>query len=252
MIERQEDLTPAVLAVMRRTADPRLREIMVSLVTHLHAFVREVRLTEAEFRDAAAIVNEIGKLTTDTHNEAVLMAGSLASPRSFACSTTATTARPRRRSPCSDRSGACTRRGGKRRQDCSVATPGPPCSCPAASQDRQGRPVAGAEVDIWHVLDGGSLREPGPDQADMNLRGKFTTDQMGGSAFRSHQAGRLPDPDQRPGRRSAAGAGPPPHPAGAYACPDLQAGLQDPHLAGLCPRRSQSSRPTCSSASRAR
>ena len=77
MIERQEDVTPAVLAVMQHTADPRLREIMVALVGHLHAFVREVRLTEAEFRESAAIVNEIGTLTTDAHNEAVLMAGSL-------------------------------------------------------------------------------------------------------------------------------------------------------------------------------
>ena len=50
---------------------------MVSLIRHLHGFVREVRLTEAEFRDATAILNEMGKLTSDTHNEMVLMAGSL-------------------------------------------------------------------------------------------------------------------------------------------------------------------------------
>ena len=72
-----EELTRDALAVMERTGDPRLREIMMSLVRHLHAFVRDVRLTEAEFRDATAILNEIGKLTSDTHNEAVLMAGSL-------------------------------------------------------------------------------------------------------------------------------------------------------------------------------
>src|SRR5690349_124469 len=77
IIERQEDVTTAVLAVMERTADPRLREIMVSLVKHLHGFIREVRLTEPEFRDAAAILNEIGKLASDTHNEMVLIAGSL-------------------------------------------------------------------------------------------------------------------------------------------------------------------------------
>ncbi len=77
IIQRQDDVTPAVLAVMERTADPRLREIMVSLVRHLHGFVRETRLTEAEFRDAAEILNEMGKLASDTHNETVLMAGSL-------------------------------------------------------------------------------------------------------------------------------------------------------------------------------
>ncbi len=36
-----------------------------------------MRLTEEEFRGAAAILNEIGQYSTDSHNEAVLMAGSL-------------------------------------------------------------------------------------------------------------------------------------------------------------------------------
>ncbi len=77
VIKRQQDVTPAVLEVMERTRDLRLREIMISLVRHLHGFVRDVCLTEAEFRDATAILNEMGKLASDTHNETVLMAGSL-------------------------------------------------------------------------------------------------------------------------------------------------------------------------------
>ena len=77
MIRTEADVTPAVLKVMEETNDPRLREIMVSLVRHLHSFVREVRLTEDEMRAAATIVNEIGQATTDSHNEAILMAGSL-------------------------------------------------------------------------------------------------------------------------------------------------------------------------------
>src|SRR5471032_700956 len=77
ILKNQQDVTVDALAVMERTTDPRLRAIMASLIRHLHAFVRDVRLTETEFRAATAIVNEIGKLTSDTHNEAVLMAGSL-------------------------------------------------------------------------------------------------------------------------------------------------------------------------------
>src|SRR3989442_4510821 len=80
IIERQQDVTVAATSVMERTSDPRLREIMVSLVKHLHDFVRDVSLTEAEFRDAAAIVVELGRLSTDTHNEVILMAGSLCVP----------------------------------------------------------------------------------------------------------------------------------------------------------------------------
>ena len=60
IIGRQEDVTAAASAVMERTSDPRLREIMVSLVKHLHGFVRDVRLTEAEFREACAIVGRVG------------------------------------------------------------------------------------------------------------------------------------------------------------------------------------------------
>jgi hypothetical protein len=45
-IESDEDITSAVITVMERTTDPRLRAIMVSLVKHLHGFVRETRLTE--------------------------------------------------------------------------------------------------------------------------------------------------------------------------------------------------------------
>ena len=78
MIIRDEaDVTRAVLRVMERTTDPRLREIMVALIRHLHGFVRDVRLTEEEFEAATAILNEIGQQQTDTNNEVVLMAGSL-------------------------------------------------------------------------------------------------------------------------------------------------------------------------------
>jgi catechol 1,2-dioxygenase len=62
IIGNTDDVTVDALAVMTRAMDPRLREIMISLVTHLHAFVRDVRLTESEFREATAILNEIGKL----------------------------------------------------------------------------------------------------------------------------------------------------------------------------------------------
>ena len=62
---------------MQQTPDARLREIMVSLVTHLHGFKSDVKLTEDEFRAATALVVRMGQMTDDTHNEVVLMAGSL-------------------------------------------------------------------------------------------------------------------------------------------------------------------------------
>src|SRR5438045_8900770 len=77
IVTNERELTQQVLAVMDRTKDPRLREIMIALVRHLHDFVRDVRLTEEEFRAATGLIARLGQLTTDTHNEVVLMAGSL-------------------------------------------------------------------------------------------------------------------------------------------------------------------------------
>ncbi|UQD72822.1 catechol 1,2-dioxygenase [Bradyrhizobium japonicum] len=186
IIEREQDVTAAALAVMERTTDPRLRQIMVSLVKHLHGFVRDVRLTEKEFRDATAIVAELGKLTTDTHNEVVLMAGSLGvSP--LVCllnngdqgntETDQSLLGPfwRLNSPRVENGGSIVR----------SETPGAPLFVSARVVDRDGRPVAGAEVDVWHASPVGLYENQDPDQADMNLRGKFTTDQDGRLAFRS-------------------------------------------------------------------
>ncbi|MBR0754752.1 catechol 1,2-dioxygenase [Bradyrhizobium jicamae] len=186
IIARQEDVTPAVLAVMQRTTDPRLREIMISLVTHLHGFVRDVRLTEEEFRTAAAILNEMGQLSNDTHNETVLMAGSLGvSP--LVCllnngdggntETSQSLLGPfwRLNSPRVENGGSIVRSD----------TPGPALFVNARVIDRAGRPVVGAEVDVWHASPVGFYENQDPDQADMNLRGKFTTDSDGRFSFRS-------------------------------------------------------------------
>ena len=77
IIRNQEDVTPAVLAELARAPDPRFREIMAAFVRHLHDFAREVRLTEEEFQTAIAYLVALGQHTTESHNEAVLMAGSL-------------------------------------------------------------------------------------------------------------------------------------------------------------------------------
>jgi catechol 1,2-dioxygenase len=186
LIQRQEDVTPAVLEVMQRTRDPRLREIMCSLITHLHAFVREVRLTEAEFREATAILNEMGKLTSETHNEPVLMAGSLG-VSSLVCllnngddgqtETSQSLLGPfwRLNSPRTPNGAAIIR----------SPTPGDALFVNARVQDRAGHPIAGAEVDIWHASPIGFYENQDPEQADFNLRGKFTTDADGRFWFRT-------------------------------------------------------------------
>ena len=77
IIDGPDSVTKAVLSEIENAPDPRFREVMSALVRHLHAFIREVKLSEVEFQQAAAYVNAIGQNTNAFHNEAVLMSGSL-------------------------------------------------------------------------------------------------------------------------------------------------------------------------------
>src|SRR5207237_10235601 len=77
IIETEPDVTKAVLSELARAPNARFREIMSAFVRHLHDFAREVKLTEEEFQAACGYIVAIGKASNETHNEAVLMAGSL-------------------------------------------------------------------------------------------------------------------------------------------------------------------------------
>src|ERR1043166_1176355 len=54
IIEGPDQVTEAVLGEIARAPNPRFREVMTALVKHLHAFIREARLTEEEFHQACA------------------------------------------------------------------------------------------------------------------------------------------------------------------------------------------------------
>ena len=186
IIERERDVTVAATAAMERTSDPRMREILISLLKHLHGFVRDVRLTEVEFREATAVLAEMGRLTTDTHNEFVLMAGSLG-VSSLVCllnngdqgntETDHSLLGPfwRLNSPRVENGGCIVR----------SETPGAPLFVSGRVVDRDGHPIAGAEVDVWHASPVGLYENQDSEQADMNLRGKFLTDAEGRFWFRS-------------------------------------------------------------------
>ncbi len=185
-IRRYEDVTPAVLMVMESTENPRLREIMVSLVRHLHGFVLDVRLTEAEFREATSILNQLGQQSNDSHNESVLMAGSLGIS-SLVCllnngNRGQTETSQNLLGPFWRLNAPRVRNGGTLiRSD----TPGDPLFVRGRVVDQQGLPVQGAEVDVWHASPAGLYENQDPAQAQMNLRGKLTTDHEGGFWFRT-------------------------------------------------------------------
>jgi protocatechuate 3,4-dioxygenase beta subunit len=199
IIQRQEDVTPAVLEAYSKIEDPRVREIVVALVKHLHAFAREVHLTEEEFEKAMQLIARMGQLSDERHNEVVLMAGSLGfsalicllnNGNKGQTETTANMLGPfwRMHSPPTENGGTLVR----------SATPGPAIFVNCWVKDQAGKPIAGAEVDVWHSSPEGFYEQQDPKQADMNLRGKFTTDKDGRFWFRSVKPAGYPIPINGP------------------------------------------------------
>src|ERR1700751_5613357 len=73
IIEDGASVTDKVLAAMNGATSPRLREVMAALVRHLHAFAREVHLSEEEFETGIDFLNRIGQSTNDANNEGMLL-----------------------------------------------------------------------------------------------------------------------------------------------------------------------------------
>jgi catechol 1,2-dioxygenase len=199
IIENEKDVTTAVLSELARSPNARFREIMSAFVRHLHDFAREVKLTEEEFQAAVGCIVALGKKTTETHNEAVLMAGSLGFSQLICLlnngqggeiDTDANLLGPfwRMHSPRLENGASIVR----------SPTPGPALFVNAWFKDRGGQAIPGAEVDIWHSSPEGFYENQDPAQADMNLRGTFTTDRDGHISFRSVKPAGYPIPIDGP------------------------------------------------------
>ena len=165
IIQKQEDVTKVVTEAFKNTQSPRLREILISLVEHLHAFARDVRLTEEEFEKAVQYVARLGQKTDDKHNEVVLMSGSLGfstlicllnNGNNGQTETTANLLGPfwRMNSPRTESGGSIVR----------SPTPGPVLFVNCWVKDQAGKPIAGAEVDVWHSSPEGFYEQQDPKQ----------------------------------------------------------------------------------------
>lgn len=70
---RERALTDKVVASFADTPDPRLQELLTGLTEHLHAFIREVRLTQDEWNTAIEFLTEVGHITDDRRQEFILL-----------------------------------------------------------------------------------------------------------------------------------------------------------------------------------
>lgn len=193
-------ILPLVLEVMNRTPDARLRQLLVSLTKHLHAFVLENHVTEREFEKAVDFLIRIGQETGETKNEVILafdlfgvstlvaMLNNL--PVGGEGHSTAGLLGPFWR----DHAPVCQAGDSIVRSD----TPGLAMEVRGVVYDAQGKPAAGAKVDVWHASPVGFYENQDPSQADMNLRGIFTTDAQGAYFFRTVRPSGYPVPTDGP------------------------------------------------------
>jgi protocatechuate 3,4-dioxygenase beta subunit len=199
IIDDASDVTGVVQAAMAGTPNPRLREIMACLVTHLHDFAREVRITEDEYDIAIDMLNRIGKSTHDAHNEGILLADVLGfstlvcllNNGSYgATETAAALLGPfwRDHSPMTPQGGSIVR----------SPTPGPALFVNCIVTDAAGKPIEGAEIDIWQASPTGFYENQDAAQANMNLRGRIVTDREGRFRFRSVKPAGYPVPTDGP------------------------------------------------------
>src|SRR5258706_7482128 len=199
IIETQEEVTPAVLATMPQPPDDRLRESAAAFIRHIHAFAREVKLTEGEYDIGIDFLNRIGQATGDRHNEGILFADAIGlstlvcllnNGNAGATETASALLGPfwRMNSPKTENGGSIVR----------SPTPGPELLVSCQVLDAARKPIARVDVDVWQSSPIRPYENQDDTQTDMNLRGKFTTDAQGCFRFRSVKPAGYPVPTAGP------------------------------------------------------
>ncbi len=192
-----EAITAQVLARFETTPDPRLREIMRALVSHLHAFVAEVGLTEAEWAKGIEILTATGHITDEKRQEFILWSDTLGvsmlvDALAHAAPTGATE---------STVLGPFYVAGSPLRPegaDIAEQEAGTPAWVHGRVLDLDGAPIAGAELDVWQNGDNELYAVQDANAPDDHLRGRFLTDAEGRFAFRAVRPVPYPIPDDGP------------------------------------------------------
>lgn len=151
---REQSLVDTVVASFDATPDPRLKQVMQSLARHLHAFIRDVRLTEDEWNAAIAFLTAAGHITDDKRQEFILLSDVLGASmqvigvnnEAYENATEATVFGPFFVADAPE-----IPLGG----DMSFGAPGEPCWVTGTVTDTTGNPVAGARIEVWEADEDG-------------------------------------------------------------------------------------------------
>lgn len=179
----EEDSADAVNARIGPDVNPRLREVMTSLVKHLHAFAKDVHLTQREWEIAIDFLTRTGQICSEERQEFILLSDTLGlsmlvdaiNNRRPASATENTVLGP------FHVAGAPEREMGAR---ISFDGKGERCRFEGRVIDLRGNPVAGARIDVWSDNAEGfyDVQQPGI-QPKWNNRGVFATGADGKYSF---------------------------------------------------------------------
>jgi hydroxyquinol 1,2-dioxygenase len=194
--EREEALVERVVASFAGTPDSRTQELVEALTRHLHALLRETRLTEEEWKRAIDFLTAVGRITDDRRQEFILLSDVLGASmqtitinnEAYANATEATVFGPFFLAGSPD-----VGLGG----DVAGGAPGEPCWVEGTVTDTEGRPVVGARIDVWEAdADGLYDVQYGDDR--VTGRGHLHTDEHGGYRFWAVTPTPYPIPDDGP------------------------------------------------------
>jgi hydroxyquinol 1,2-dioxygenase len=193
----EKNLTEAVLARISAAPDPRFKQIMNSLIHHLHAFVREVELTEEEWMAGIQFLTATGKKCDEKRQEFILLSDTLGvsmlvdalNHRKPEGATESTVLGP------FYVAGAPALSNGT---NLANGLPGDPTLFSGRVLTVDGKPIAGAQLDIWHADAEGFYDVQRPELNGMRLRGKFHTDAQGKFWFWTSKPTEYPVPTDGP------------------------------------------------------
>ena len=179
----EEKHTKAVLKRFEDIPDPRLREVMQSAIKHLHAFVSEVRPTGAEWFEAIKFLTAIGQRCDDKRQEFILLSDTMGvsmlvdeiNNRRVAGATPSTV-----EGPFHIPNAPAVAHG----SSMADGAPGIPCFVTGTVRDLDGKPIAGAVLDLWQT-DGEGLYEAQRGTTEPWMRGIYKTQADGSYSVRT-------------------------------------------------------------------
>ncbi len=196
----EDTITQAVIARHAQAPDARLRDIMTSLVQHLHAFAREVKLTEDEWFAGIQFLTDTGHMCSDKRQEFILLSDTLG------LSMLVTAMNHRRPPGCTEATvlGLFHVENGPRFDlgaDLTNGAPGEPCYVRGQVRGLDGEPVPGAELQVWQADAEGfyDVQVEGLDQH--RARGTLHAGSDGRFHFQTVVACEYPVPTDGPGGR---------------------------------------------------